>query len=446
MKIFKYLLVSLFIFLAFFTKPLTISAKETADLPDNLVDQKIVDLTASQAAKPLDKPIIVHLFVSRTCPHCKSAEQFLQQYQQKNIGIETYLYHIDNASEQLNSQLLVYLSNKLTINAGSVPLLIIGEHSLVGFGSAETTGQEIDQLIKEAQKDPKYQDIVTKVAKQNEIIPVFHKLDAIAINNNIDRFESNTTTDDQTNNFHLPLIGQIDLKTLSLPVLSVVLGLLDGFNPCAMWTLLFLISLLLGLKDKARMWLLGITFIVASSFVYFMFMAAWLNFFLFVGLVSWIRFLIGLFALGAGLYYLRDYQQNKEGACKTDLGGKKQKVFFRLKEITHRQNLFWALLGIILLAVAVNMVELLCSAGLPAIFTQTLILNQLPKWQYYAYLSLYILFFMLDDIIVFVIAMKTVRRVGLDTKYARYSHLIGGILMLMIGLAMLFKPELLTFA
>ena len=113
--------------------------------------------------------------------------------------------------------------------------------------------------------------------------------------------------------------------------------------------------------------------------------------------------------------------------------------------MTKRENLIWALLGTIGLAFAVNILELVCSAGLPAVYTQLLSLSGLSSTQYYLYLALYILIFMLDDIVVFIIAMVTMKAVGLHGKYARYSHLIGGVIMLLIGLAMLFKPELIMF-
>jgi len=99
----------------------------------------------------------------------------------------------------------------------------------------------------------------------------------------------------------------------------------------------------------------------------------------------------------------------------------------------------------VLLAFAVNLVELICSAGLPVIFTQLLTLSDLSPWQYYAYMLLYIFVFMLDDLFVFIVSMITLEMTGITTKYSRISHLIGGILMVIIGLLLIFKPELLMF-
>ena len=243
----------------------------------------------------------------------------------------------------------------------------------------------------------------------------------------------------------LPLIGEIETKDFSLPLLTVVLGLVDGFNPCAMWTLVFLIGLLLGLKDKKRMWIFGIVFIIFSAFVYFLFMVAWLNFILFIGMVNWVRVLVGLVALFGGGYSLREYYVNRDGKCKVTDKEKRKRVFHKLEEITRRKSFWLALLGIILLAFAVNLVEAICSAGIPAIYTQILSLNNLGKLEYYLYILLYIFFFMLDDLVVFFIAMITLRITGGTTKYSKWSNLIGGALMLIIGLLLIFKPEWLMF-
>jgi hypothetical protein len=104
-----------------------------------------------------------------------------------------------------------------------------------------------------------------------------------------------------------------------------------------------------------------------------------------------------------------------------------------------------ALGGIVALAFAVNLVELVCSAGLPAIYTQVLALNGLHSWQYYLYILFYIFFFMLDDLFIFFVAMVTLQMTGVTTKYARVSRLVGGLVMLVIGLMLIFKPDWLMF-
>lgn len=237
----------------------------------------------------------------------------------------------------------------------------------------------------------------------------------------------------------------MNVESLSLPALTVVMGFLDGFNPCAMWALLFLISLLLGMKDRKRMWILGGTFIAASALVYFLFMAAWLELILFLGFIIWVRAAIALIAVAGGSWNLWKFFAKKGDSCDVAGAQKRQKIFGRMKDLVMGKGFFLALVGIVALAFSVNLIELVCSAGLPAVYTQVLAMNGLAAWQYYSYILLYVLIFMTDDLFVFFVAMTTLRLVGITTKYQKFSYLIGGALMVLIGLLLFFRPEWLTF-
>ena len=100
---------------------------------------------------------------------------------------------------------------------------------------------------------------------------------------------------------------------------------------------------------------------------------------------------------------------------------------------------------IFILAATVNLIELLCSLGLPVVFIEILNYNNVTGIRSTLYLILYILFFLLDDIIIFLIAMKTLKVAAISNKYTKYSHLIGGLIMILIGLLMLLKPAWLMF-
>lgn len=371
-----------------------------------------------------------HLFYGEGCPHCAKERDFLNSIKNKYPQLKLTEYEIYYNKD--NNALLQKVAQSLQVDSGGVPFLVIGDQSYIGFSEGFSQTEIEDKII--ACSDVFCGDMVAIVQNLQQLKPT----------------ETTTTQNDikpaeTTKLINIPILGQKDISKFSLPLLTLVLAFLDGFNPCAMWTLLFLISLLLGLKDRKRMWILGVAFIASSALVYFLFLAAWLNLFLFLGFVVWIRALVGVVALAAGYFYLRDYWKNKNGGCNV-MGDKKRQLFFeKLRAITQNRQLILALGGIILLAIAVNMVELICSAGLPAIYTQVLSLAHLPRWQYYLYLLLYIFIFMLDDLFIFFTAMITMRAVGVQSKYSRYSHLIGGILMLIIGLLLLFKPEWLMF-
>jgi glutaredoxin len=407
-------------------------------LPVLLLLSSIVFLKLSAMAN--EKQPTIHIFSSKTCPHCREAENFLQQLKQQSPSLTIYKYEI---AYQQNSQLLTLLADSLEVDGQGVPFMLINNQAIIGFST--NTPAKIHELLKLTKVE---EDEVVKIVRSEKLTPIIEELESLGGDqdflNDVGNASKKPTASEEE--IKLPFFGSISLKEVSLPILTVMIAFLDGFNPCAMWVLVFLISLLMGMKDRRRMWLLGSVFILSSGFVYFLFMSAWLNFFLFLGLVNWIRIAIAFLAIFAAFTYLKDYVKNKDGSCQVDLGGKKQRIFARLKEVVYRKSLLWSLLGIIILAFTVNLLELVCSAGLPAVYTKVLSMSELSVWQYYLYLVIYILIFMLDDMLVFSITMISMKRVVLNSKYARYSHLIGGIIMLIIGLLMLFKPEWIMFA
>lgn len=384
----------------------------------------ILGFNADHAMAQDTKPVNIYFFWGKGCPHCASEEPFLQKMKEKYPQVNIVDYEVWTNADNL--KLMQKVATDLQAQINGVPLTVVGEQYVSGWVDENVTGTQIEKAIQCA-LETSCPDVVGNV-----------------INN-----EKNTNQQKVNNaipeKITVPIFGEIKTKLLSLPVLTIVLGLLDGFNPCAMWTLIFLITLLIGLNDKKRMWILGSAFIVASAVVYFLFMSAWLNLILFLGFIVWIRIVIGLVAIAAGGYNLKEYKDNKDGTCKVTADPKQQKIFAKLKKLTQEKNFWLALAGIIILAFAVNLVEAICSAGIPAIYTQILTLSHLSTWQYYSYILLYIFFFMLDDLIVFVIAMFTLEITGLTGKFSRYSHLIGGIVMLIIGLLLLFRPEWLMF-
>ncbi len=247
--------------------------------------------------------------------------------------------------------------------------------------------------------------------------------------------------------FNIPILGEINAKTVSLPLFSIVVGAVDGFNPCAMWILVFLISMLLGMKDRKKMWILGIAFIATSGLVYLLFMVSWLNLAVFLSKITIIRWLIAVFAIIFGMTNLYRYfaSLGQDVGCDVTDAKKRSKIMEKIKKIVSEQKFALAVLGVMVLAASVNILELLCSLGLPVVFTQVLALNDLSVPETIFYFFLYMLFFLLDDIIIFVIAMTTLKIKGISNKYTKYSHLIGGIIMVILGLLMVLKPEWLMF-
>jgi hypothetical protein len=241
----------------------------------------------------------------------------------------------------------------------------------------------------------------------------------------------------------LPVFGTIRLADFSLPALAMLLGLADGFNPCAMWALLYLLSLLVSLRDRRKIWLLVGSFVLASGVLYFLFMTAWLNVFLLLGYLRPLTLAIGAGAVVIGVADLRAFVLTRGApVCPVGSAGFKKRTMGRMERLVAAPLSLVSFLGVVALAFTVNAIEFACSAGLPAIFTHTLSLRQLSVSRYYGYILLYDFFFMLDDLLIFSLAAFTLRTT-MAGGYVRYGKLAGGLVLIGLGLVMLLAPEML---
>jgi glutaredoxin len=364
----------------------------------------------------------LYLFSTKDCPHCKKEKIFLEKNKKKYSYLN--VKNIDIYSSKENQKLFEDIVNKLKIKNVKIPLTIIGDRYFIGFLSDQTTGKNIEEAIKFAYTN-----------NSIDIIESLKKKDDIEIKNGKHNvFET----------IKLPFFKDINLKNLSLPVLTILIALVDGFNPCAMWTLVMLLSFLIAIESRKKLFLLGFLFILTSAVVYFFFMVAWLNFLMFFSYIKWIKYLIGAIAFLGGCFYLKEFLK-KNTSCRVTSSKFKEKTKEKITFLTNKKNLFFASLGIIILAFLVNLIELICSAGLPVVYLQILSMSNLNIFSYYSYILLYILIFMLDDLVVFIIAVYTLSLLNITGKFSRYSHLIGGSVLLILGLLLFFKPEFLMF-
>ena len=396
-----------------------------------------------------EKVINIYLFYGDGCPHCAAEEEFLDEYLKDKDNVKLYKYEV--WYDKTNQEYLQKVQKKLNNKQSGVPYTVIGDKVLLGYMDG-VTDVTIKNYVNEYLENNHYIDYVGKITNVSDIKDDSDKIDT---KNNDKKQEnklekSNEEVLDNVDNMlkKYPVLNKLSAKKISLPLLSIVLGLVDGFNPCAMWILIFLITMLFNMKDRKKMWILGLTFIVTSGVVYLLFMLTWLNLATFISKLSFIRLLIALIALVVGIINISKFANSlikKDEGC--DVVDKKDRknIMNKIIKITTEKKFILALFGIIALAASVNIIELMCSIGIPLLFTQILAMNNLSTFEYAIYMLLYILFFLIDDIIIFVGSMITLKVTGLSTKYTKFSHLIGGIIMLLIGLLLIIKPELLMF-
>lgn len=363
----------------------------------------------------------VHIFWSPTCPHCERALAFLERLKVERPSLRLHKHDVDG-----DGTLLFRRANEaFAIETAAVPMIVIGDRVFVGYGDDESSGAAIRRQI-DTCLTRRCPDLV------KPLVPTAA--------GTIPRVERPSVP----GTIALPGIGEVETARLSLPLLTIAMAAVDGFNPCAMWGLVFLLGLLIGIEDRRRMWVLGTTFLAVSALVYYAIIAAWLNVLLLLGALTWIRSGIGVVAIAGGIYYLREFARG-ETSCEVVSTVGRRRLMDHLKDSAQRPGLGVAMFGVAVLAVAVNLVDLLCSAGLPAVYTEVLTQSRLTLAEYHAYLALYIAVFMADDLLVFVIAMTTLALTGIGQRFVRASTLLGGLILTSIGTLLLVRPEWLSF-
>jgi thiol-disulfide isomerase/thioredoxin len=347
----------------------------------------------------------VHFFYLPGCSHCEEQEPFNERLESEYPSINITSH---DATTPEGSALLSEMLAELGIEEEpGFPITIFGNQVFGGWESEETTGSAIEEALQQC-------------LAGNCPPP---------------------TSGEPKHKIKLPFIGEIDPADYSLLALAVILGLVDGFNPCAMWVLVYLISLVATLRDRRRIWLIVGSFVLASGVLYFVFMAMQLAGFEFVGrLLGYVRpvtIVIGLVALGGGILQIREVIKTKGAiVCEVTDEESRKKTMTRAQKIVSSPITWGMIAGIIALAFTVNSVEFACSWIVPTTFTGALSQASLTTFQRYAYILLYDVFFMLDDTIIFGTAAFA-RTSRLGERYIKYSTPVGATILIILGLLLL---------
>jgi glutaredoxin len=353
----------------------------------------------------------IEMFTRQGCPFCADALAFLDDLRRERPALRIQVRDVEHDPQALER--LIALAAQHGVEHLGVPAFHVRGRVVIGFGGPETTGAELRALL----------EMPAAGAAGTPPAPDTGAADAVEV----------------------PVFGLVSVRDLGLPAFTVVLGVLDGFNPCAMWVLLFVLSLLVNLRDRARMAVIGGTFVLVSGLVYFAFMAAWLNLFLLVGLSRMTQVVLGLVAALIGALNVKDFLVVGRGPSLTIPASARPGIYARVRAVVTAEHLGSALGGVIVLAFLVNVVEILCTAGFPALYTRILTLRELPAWQYYAYLALYNVAYVLDDGLMLALAVVTLSRRKLQERGGRWLKLVSGTVMLALGAVLIGRPAWLVW-
>ncbi len=349
-----------------------------------------------------------YFFYSHKCPHCKKARPLVDAWEIKFPQIK--FKRLEVARDKTNRELFEKICTDLKINNPGVPTFTLGGSYVTGYEVGEH-----EELIEK---------MITEYLAGNP--------DAVK------NASSDTTVD-------VPFLGKLDASLISLPSFTLLIGLLDGINPCAIWVLMFLLTLLVNTKSRKKLIMTGTVFVVASGVVYFLFMTAWLNIFLFMGITETVTILLGVVAIIMGLINLKEFFFFKKGVSLMIPESAKPKLFKKMRGVMGTDNIFLGLAGTIALAFFVNLIELGCTIGLPAIYTRVLSISDISTFQKYLYMALYNVYYVVPLALIVLLFVFTMGKYRFEERYAKILKVVSGILMLALGLILVIKPELLIF-
>lgn len=368
----------------------------------------------------------IEVFTREGCPHCEAAKIFLEELRRERPGLRIVMREVGDpaAMDRLKD-----LAAKYGVKSLGVPAFYVRGELIIGYFNEETTGAQIKALL-DRPGSKSGAGLPAGACPPEAVTPC------------------QTETGPPGSDFegiNVPFVGRVTVQQMGLPLFTLAIGLLDGFNPCSMWVLVFMLSLLATLQDRLKMLAIAGTFIAVEGLAYFAFMAAWLNVFLLVGLSRATEVILGGIAGLAGAINVKEYWAYGRGVSLSIPESAKPGLYARLRGILQAENLTAALVGTVVLAVLVQVVELLCTAGFPALYTRILTMRQFEHAAYYGYLALYNLAYMFDDGIVLAIGLVTLSRRRLQEKEGRWLKLVSGVVMLGLGAALIIKPKWLVW-
>lgn len=370
-----------------------------------------------------DGEVGVHLyfFWSETCPHCHEARPVVEGLPD---GRPWLLLHSLEVSDEETARVYVDMAAALGEDRLAVPAFAFCGSLTMGFDRAETTGVALANALEECHR--------------------------WALENRADLFDAEVPDPVESPPVEsgevsgIPFLGNRDASELSLPLLTLVIASLDAFNPCAFFVLLFLLSLMVHARSRRRMLLVGGVFVLFSGLIYFAFMAAWLNLFLLTGEVRAITLVAGLIAMGLAAFNLKDFFVGTGAGPSLSIpNSAKPRLYERMRELVAAEKTRTMLFGAIVLAMAANSYELLCTAGFPLVYTRALTLHELSTGAFYGYLAAYNVIYVMPLLMIVVLFSFTLGSRKLTEFEGRALKLVSGLMMLGLGGVLVVAPQLL---
>lgn len=356
----------------------------------------------------------IYFFYGEGCPYCALEEAFLAELVVEHPEVEVRAFEV--YSDLANRELLFSMAAAYGGEVTGVPVTFIGEYAWTGFG--DRTRGEMLAVVEHylALREPA--GGAGQVGSEEQ-----------AVNHVIE----------------LPLYGEVDLGSRSLWVATGLLALVDGFNPCSLWVMALLLGVVINTRSRRRVLLVGSSFLVVAAGAYALFIAGLFSAFALFAFARWLRIAVAGVALAYAAVGIKDYFAFGRGLSFTISDDHKPGIYRRVRGVmASKASLPATLLATGGMALGVTLIELPCTAGLPVLWTQLVGAAGVPPTTFALLLALYMLIFLLDELVVFSLAVLTMRATRVREREARVLKLVGGCVMLALAAALLWWPQALA--
>lgn len=408
-----------------------------------------VSIGGASVSAQAGEPIHLYFFWGDGCPHCATEKVFLARLVERFPRVEVHDFEVYYS--EANRDAMIRMAAKFGFDPTGVPLTFVGNRYWVGFAE-DPVGKDIQSAVAACILSgcpDAGAGILSPAATATPAPPV--QVDALPAVSEptpapvVPPPVPVEAPPPPSRTLTLPLIGALDLSTRSLAVSTALIAFVDGFNPCSLWVLSVLLGLTLHTGSRKKVFIIGILFLTVTSLVYALFIFGLFTMFTVISFVGWVRLVVATFALFFAAVNIKDYFWYKEGVSFTIADDKKPGLYRNMRRVLKSGNSMPALIGAtIVMSAGAALVELPCTAGFPVLWTNLLVSQGVTTVAFLALLLLYMLIYMIDELVIFLAAVFSLRASKLEEKHGRQLKLAGGMLMLTLAAVMLFKPNLMS--
>ncbi len=372
----------------------------------------LLSLISTPAIAQEEHEITAYFFWGDGCPHCQKVKDsgVLDNLSGlENVEVKRLEVYIDKTNQDLFSE----YSEKMGIGKleQNVPFLVV------------ECGEKLSYLLGD-------EPIISNLKDENYL-------------NKLANCELSLTEEKQV--IKIPFIGEIDLSSGSLGLVTILIAFVDGFNPCSLWVLTFLLGIVINSGSRKKIVIVGLTFLFVTSAAYGAFMLGLFKIFSFTGYMIWIKTVVALVATIFAVVNIKDYFWYKKGLSFTISDKYKPKFFKDVRQIMKGTDSIWAMIsGTAIMALGIVLVELPCTAGFPVIWTSIVAKHELSMIAFTSFFLLYLAVYLLDELLVFGTVAFTLKASRFEEKHGRILKLIGGMIMLALAVCLLFFPDIMN--